>query len=193
MKNYGHKLTLFGKLANWLNHPSRLKVDRLIADLHRKKDEPWKIKRKLIKMGSISVDPLIKILNSEGDSFVKWQAAKALASIGDSRAIPSLVGMLNDHSLVRYANNGDNAYIYQVAIEALSAMGRPGLDSLIKALGNPSSSRHVRLLVAMELGSIGDTRAIPALTKACQVDDDLAVRSRASSALESIRLVRKGI
>ena len=82
MKNYGHKLTLFGKLANWLNHPSRLKVDRLIADLHRKKDEPWKIKRKLIKMGSISVDPLIKILNSEGDSFVKWQAAKALASIG---------------------------------------------------------------------------------------------------------------
>jgi HEAT repeat protein len=55
-----------------------------------------KAREVLVSMGKPAVSSLTQALKHSGQDQVRWEAAKALGSIGDTRAIPSLVTALKD-------------------------------------------------------------------------------------------------
>jgi HEAT repeat protein len=105
----------------------------------------------------------------------KWEnrinAAKALASLGDSRGISGMVNELT-HA---------NFLVRQIAAEELGRFGDPGaVSGLIRALED--SEGWVGKTAAESLGKIGDSRAIPALAHALENDFAL-LRISAAEAL----------
>ena len=77
----------------------------------------------LIREGVNAVPGLIKALTNR-DQIVRWEAAKALASIKDYSAAPALVRALEDEDHdVRWA-----------AMKALTVLDRAGLEPLLQAL-----------------------------------------------------------
>jgi hypothetical protein len=78
--------------------------------------------------------------------------------------------------------NGENR---QKARKLLVALGKPAAPSLARALQN-SKVDQVRWEAAKTLGTIGDTKAIPALVKALE-DKDLDVAWLAAEALRKLK------
>lgn len=54
----------------------------------------------LIQLGALSVPDLIRVLEADAQSHVRVNAARALALIGDKRAIPALFAALKDESVM---------------------------------------------------------------------------------------------
>ena len=94
-----------------------------------------KARKSLIAMGRPAVSSLARALeNSELDQ-VRWEAAKALGAIGDTRAIPRLVNALED-------NNSDVAWL---AAEALRQFKKAAWPPLLRQLiKNGSESALLR-------------------------------------------------
>ena len=87
----------------------------------------------LVALGGPVVGPLIAALSDQEDE-VRWEAARALAEIGDAAAGPALVAALEDPSCdVRW-----------VAGVALIALDRSGLAPLLRALVERAPSRRLR-------------------------------------------------
>jgi HEAT repeat protein len=101
-------------------------------------------------------------------------AADALGNIGDGRAIPGLLKLV-EHS---------DSDVRRRAADALGNIGDekaiPGLLKLVE-----DSDSDVRSTAADALGNIGDNRAIPGLLKLVE-DSDSDVRSTAADALGNI-------
>jgi HEAT repeat protein len=95
-------------------------------------------RKALIRIGGPAVQPLIELLGSAGrencDEHACWEAAKALASIGDPAAAPALLVALED-------TNGGTRWL---AGEGLIALGRPALVPLLDALIRHSDSPWLR-------------------------------------------------
>lgn len=75
-------------------------------------DERIKAREQLAEIGSAAVPGLLVALDDE-QQHVRWEAAKTLESIADSRSIPKLVDTLGD----------DDGEVRWIAGEALIAMG----------------------------------------------------------------------
>jgi HEAT repeat protein len=104
-----------------------------------------------------AVPGLVGALLGDENSYVRWEAAKALRTLADERALPELLEALSadTNSFVRYA-----------AAEALGAIGDPAaLDALEGALLNDDND-YVRYAAATALGQIGDPTSVPVLLKA---------------------------
>jgi len=131
------------------------------------------------------------------------QLAKVLGSIGDKRAIPSLVRALErngDYVAVNeaLARVGDEQVVVPLtrsilrghsnsvwALHGLSKkIGLDIVDTLIQALG--SSDQEVRSAAAHALGEIGDRRAIPSLINLLDHDEAMYVCAAAARALGEI-------
>lgn len=87
----------------------------------------------LTSMGKRAVRQLIPLLNDPEDD-VRWEAAKALADIGDARAVSDLVATLQDE-------NGDVRWLAAVG---LIAIGRDALVPMLKALIEQPNSVWLR-------------------------------------------------
>jgi HEAT repeat protein len=106
---------------------------------------------------------------------VREYSAKALAAIGDTRAVEPLIRALQDNEIVR-----------REAANALNYIGDTrAVEPLIALLLNDYDSQ-VRQAAATALGSIGDTRAVEPLTQALE-DADALVRDAARDALNKIK------
>jgi HEAT repeat protein len=100
---------------------------------------------------------LVGTLLGDSDSYVRWEAARALQLLGDSRALPALVEALvtDDNSYVRYA-----------AAETLGELAdASAIDALETALLY-DDNEYVRYAAAKSLGQIADLDAVPALLRA---------------------------
>ncbi len=121
-----------------------------------------------------NVDGLIKSLQYKKNCSVRRDAAKALGSIKDTRAVEPLVAALKD----------EDEDVREYAAEALKSIGDTrAVEPLITALQDKSF--YVRRDAAKALGSIKDTRAVEPLVAALK-DEDEDVREYAAEALKSI-------
>jgi HEAT repeat protein len=83
-----------------------------------------KARKTLVALGKPAVPSLIRILQNSKEDHVRWEAAKALGTIGDTRAIPSLVKALED----------SNSDVTWLAAEALRKFKRIAWPYLMRAL-----------------------------------------------------------
>ena len=127
----------------------------------------------LTRMGSLAVEPLLRVLNDRDDS-IRRRAAKALGEVRDPRAIPALMALLHD----------DYYSIRREAAAALVAIGAPAMGPTISALGDRDGD--VRKRAADVLSEIGDARAVEAL-RGIFSDEDWYVQRAAEEAVEKIR------
>jgi HEAT repeat protein len=149
-------------------------IERLIAAL---KDEPWWAGRgeateALAQMGEPAVGPLIAALRHENDR-TRTQAARALGSIGDARAVEPLMTVLRE----------DKTPI--VRANAAYALGDLGDARAVEPLLGALEDESVRAPAATALGQIGDPRAVEPLRAALD-DADEEVREAAREALGKI-------
>jgi HEAT repeat protein len=87
----------------------------------------------LVALGAAAVPRLVEALACSSDQ-VRWEAAKALAEISSPAAAAALVRALED----------DNGGVRWVAAEGLIALGREGLEPLLRALIERSHSPWLR-------------------------------------------------
>lgn len=119
------------------------------------------------------VGGLIEALGYQDDHNIRLAAATALARVGDSRAVETLISELDDQSRVK-----------EVAAKALGEIGDPrAIEPLISKLGD--ENWEVRGTVAKALGKIGDPQATKPLVKLLR-DKSENVRWHATQALENI-------
>jgi len=100
-------------------------------------------------------DPLLAALKDK-DSHVRKVAADSLGLMGDTRAIPELVGLLGD------GYDGPRS----AATRVLVRIGRPATAALISALSEGDAT--ARMWVPNALGKIGDRRAVGPLVAAAE-------------------------
>ena len=135
-------------------------------------------------------------------------AVRALANLGDTRAVEPLIDMLHDGEdwvfrtavkalpktgdrravtpLVRALSRSDE-WARRTAAEALGDVGdRRSVEPLVRALGDQDES--VRRAAATALGRIGDPRAVKPLRDCALSDDSGWVRVAAAGALGAIGL-----
>jgi hypothetical protein len=87
-------------------------------------------RQRLIDIGQAAVPALIAALSSPSEN-VRWEAAKALGEIRDPRAAPALMDALED----------TEPGVRWLAEEALIALGRRGLLTILEALEERCDSR----------------------------------------------------
>ena len=117
-----------------------------------------------------AVGPLIDVLKTGKDVFVRRSAAEALGRIGGSTAADALGDALHD------------TQIRDKAKTALIAVGEPATETLLNALRSRESA--VRQSAAEALGVIGDSRAAKPLCSL--LTDESLVRTTARDALVAI-------
>jgi len=133
------------------------------------------------------ITELIEQLSAK-DGPVRGRAAYELAGFGPKAApaIPALIGILDDGRVPGVDTSGfPGSWVNDVAMHALTRIGKPAVLPLIDAMQDQSRHGYVRERCAQVLGRIGDPRAIPPLLRALD-DDYQAVRLFASHALGDI-------
>ncbi|HEX6045493.1 MAG TPA: HEAT repeat domain-containing protein [Pyrinomonadaceae bacterium] len=131
-------------VLGWLK---RTGVERALTRLMGRNDLRDEIIDALVRHGSGTFDVLLPQLSAE-DLEVRRSAVVALGRIGDARATPALVSVLDDESLAIEAAN------------ALAQIGDPqALDGLIELMGNHDAS--IRQAAASAINSL----ATPEISK----------------------------
>jgi HEAT repeat protein len=153
-------------------HPDVRSVDKLIALLN---DQNMQIVREaIIALGSLkdgsAVEPLIRILNDEHRPSlnrggymheIKSRTADALGNIGDKRAVPHLIYLLDTSELIR------------PAARALGALqDRRAVPALMSIYG--SVKPYVRFDILNALASIADPETIKFIAKSVGENENLA-------------------
>jgi HEAT repeat protein len=160
-------------------------VDTLIAELTC--DDViacQKARRKLVAMGSLAVERLVKELSSK-KYWVRWETAKALSQIGDKTAVNALIDALEDEEFE----------IRWLAAEALINIGQDSLEPLLTALedhGDKSiflrrGAHHV--LHDMKRGDL-DKILKPVMVAVEDMEPHIEVPPIAKKALDTLRTHR---
>lgn len=130
----------------------------------------------LIAIGKPSVDALTEFLGKgEGGYWEREVAAEVLGRLKDMKAAEALIKAL-----------GDNRFheVREAAAEALSQLGEPAIDLLLKTLSD--SPPLIRAGAANALGKLGNAKATEPLIKALS-DPEPWVRQSAAYALGRLR------
>jgi nucleotide-binding universal stress UspA family protein len=156
-------------------------VDSLVGDL-ASNDGMARVKarRSLVAMGREAVQPLVDALSSKRH-WVRWEAAKALAQIGNPTATQALVDALEDEEFdVRW-----------LAAEGLIRIGAQSIEPLLKALIERPDSLWLRegahhVLHDMGRGDLDDILR-PVLAALDDMEPSLEVPPAAEAALDMIK------
>lgn len=160
---------------------ARSQREALLASLRsRDGSVRQKARETLTSMGKRAVRQLIPLLEDPKDN-VRWEAAKALADIGDARAASSLVTTLED----------ENTGVRWLAAVGLIAMGRDALVPMLEALMERSDSVWLRdgahhVLHDLAKGDLEDllTPIVAALESS---DPEFGLREPASHVVQVMR------
>jgi HEAT repeat protein len=117
----------------------------------------------------------LKVLLEDKQMHNRLNAVIALSNVGDERAVPGLVSVLNDV----------DRQVREPAVTALVKIGPKAVPYLLEVLRDADRAAF-RPKAAMVLGYILDTTAIPPLVEALR-DPDVAVRSAAADALAGFK------
>lgn len=137
-------------------------------------------RRALEKIGKPAVPLLVGLLASE-DQRVRWEACKALVSIGDPNSAAPLVEALRD----------DSMEIRWLAAEALITLGRRSLHSLYAALQVHFESVFLRegahhILRALERQKLLDKEGLAVLNALHYLEPEVSVAWVACKAVDSL-------
>ncbi len=159
-------------------------VAALIAELADKQAAVRRRAReRLVSLGTPAVGFLVELLGHR-KSHVRWEAAKALAGIGD----PGTAG-----DLVRAMEEDEDGDVRWLAAEGLIALGREGLGPLLAALADRPGSLTLRQgahHVCRSLGRLKAYKAVQPVTAALdEPDPELALPSACRSAVDQLGLV----
>lgn len=153
------------KALRALRHPRA--IGRLIRalGLNSCKGAVEAIEATLVEFGPVAVKPLIAGMSAWEIIMpywsVRWKSVALLGRIGDSRAVPALLGALKRRDEV----------MRRKAALALGQLGDPrALKPLVAAMRD--RDRHVRPAAALALGKLKDPRALAALIKAYHTSDE---------------------
>jgi HEAT repeat protein len=151
-----------------------LKIMRLASALNRpgNAEEAYAAVLELGRCGHPKAEEVLIKALSRRDG-VSRSAARELGRLGDARAVPPLVAML------------ENREVNKSATEALVHFGSQAVDGLLTGL--KSESAVARRLAAGALGDIGDTRAVQALADVLAHDEDYGVRTAVAAALGQLK------
>lgn len=176
------------ELAGYLDHPDKdvqmnaamalammggVAVPALIDAFAMSREARSNAAEVLGSLGPDAIGPLMEALSdTRGD--VVYGAASVLGKLGDRRAVPALIGLLEK-------NDNDSGI---AAAEALGYLGdSESVDALIRALNGTDS--ELQSGAARALGYIGDERAVSSLIEAMG-SEDFSVRRNAIDALTGI-------
>jgi HEAT repeat protein len=136
-------------------------------------------RRSLADIGHAAVAPLVEALDSKVD-WVRWEAAKTLAQIGDPSATQTLIDALSNKSFE----------IRWLAAEGLIHVGDGAIRPLLKELAGHSDSLYVREGAHHILRDLPETRygeiLKPVLHALEDVEPTLEVAVAAENALKAI-------
>lgn len=133
-----------------------------------------------VQAGAVALEPLVATFQDKRNN-VQY-AARALAQLGDARAVSPLIAALHSH------DQGPLATESRVAAgDALVGLGACAVAPLIDELKHPSW--NVRSHTAKLLGRLGDVRAFEPLSDALS-DAESWVRDEAAEALGRLRDAR---
>jgi HEAT repeat protein len=147
---------------------------------------------------------LIKALSYKGNMWVRWDAVRALAALGNTRAVKPLIAALKKdrdvsvrgEAALALGKLGDERAIGPLvaaledkgqpvrtaAVWALAQIGKPAVKPLTAALKN--HNQWTRISAAGALGAIGDMQAVKPLIAA--LDDESFVAWPVAHALRAI-------
>jgi HEAT repeat protein len=108
---------------NWIGENPETLIDMLASKDGMVRQ---KARKSLVAMGKPAVSLLIKSLQNSNLDHVRWEAAKALGAICDTRAIPTLVKALED-------KDHDIAWLAAIALKKFKKAAWP---TLLQALIN---------------------------------------------------------
>jgi HEAT repeat protein len=140
------------------------------------KDEEFRVKMSVVSaLGNFqdqrAIEGLITAFN-DTDIRIRLNALSRLGNFQDQRAIEGLITALGDNNLtIRFKS-----------IEALSKIGKPAVEPLIKALKN----KETRFFAAKALGEIKDPRAITPLINLLNLNES-GISSTAALALGNFK------
>ena len=127
----------------------------------------------LVELGAAAFQPLLAMLKDE-DNDIREEAARALGTLGDKRAIKPLAAAVADEE-------GD---VREAAMEALLRLGEEGFKQVTDVLKN-HKDELTRSRAAEVLGRSDDRRAVEPL-KAALRDRNQSVRGWAALALDEL-------
>lgn len=138
-----------------------------------------------------AVQSLAELLATEKEVSVRAAVVIALGQIRDESAVPTLANLLSGASPNKKSKKQEDDFVMRAAAVALGEIGsRAGLQPLIAALTNETSSIDLRRVAAEALGLIGDSSATSAL-EAASASNDPYLSEAARAALRRLRLARK--
>jgi hypothetical protein len=150
-------------------------IDDLLAQTEAR--SAWGRAEAVEALGRLRVDravPGIIIALDDPHEDVRTVAARALAAVGDPRAIAPLAHALADPS----------RWTLSLIAESLMAMGPEVVAPLLDLLSH--DEHNVRISVIRILGEIRDPATAPALVAVLLEDDDLNLRAQVAAALGRI-------
>ncbi len=138
-----------------------------------------KAREELVALGKPAVSSLIQALQNSKLDQVRWEAAKALGGINDTRSIPPLVQALED-------NNSDVAWTAADALKAFrKAAWPPLLEALIKSKAESVALRKGAHHVLVDQKEDGFNDLLSTLLKA--LESSSAPESSAVAANEILK------
>jgi roadblock/LC7 domain-containing protein len=121
-----------------------------------------KARETLVALGKPAVSSLIQALHNSKLNQVRWEAAKALGSIGDTSSVPSLVKALED-------SNSDVAWVAADALKTYKkAAWPPLLQALIKSGSDSVALRRGAHHVLVDQNQEGFNDLLATLLKALE-------------------------
>lgn len=154
-------------------------IEHLLSEL---KAHDWntnhRVADELAQIGPPAVPRLIAALTDK-DGYVRSAAAEALGSVGDGRAVESLIVAMQYRDTQVYEDDEDA----EARLNATLALGKIGDLRALSELLDVASGKDLQLAsYAIDaLGMLGDTRAIPRLIGALQIhDQDLPKAARSA-------------
>lgn len=157
-------------------------IDALVSKLESK-DSITRVKARdeLVALGKAAVPSLVEALKNKRD-WTRWEAAKALAQIGNSKSTLALIDALEDKEFsVRW-----------LAAEGLINIGPSTLEPLLEALIHRSDSPWLLEGAHRVLHDLQDINSLqyikPVISALEDIDSSLNVIMAAKSALDSIKI-----
>jgi HEAT repeat protein len=118
------------------------------------------------------VDTFVDML-ALGSDMLQASAAEALGYIGDGRAVPPLIAILEDT---------EDSALCEITINALAALGDDRANEIILPMLN-SADEWTRRAAATAMATLGDRRAVRQLLRMQREDESQVVREAAGHAL----------
>lgn len=176
--------------------PFRLASTDTLIEMLTDSQAPYAILELGIRRARRAVAPLIELMQNPGTPWqTAWYVPAALAAIGASEAVESLVMALEKPMLAGPATEAlaklsdPRAVMPLIALferdpspSLATALGRWGdiraVPPLIQAMHHPHA--HMRFYTARALGVFGDARALPSLRQAVEHDTELINDSKST-------------